>query len=440
MTTDTNTDRRETAYSALRMAGRGLIMVMVISALFIHPAAAQTNETLACEDGPPIYGQETDVEADDSNLEVMFINDDSDTMTTTVNGQTRLEALKDAVVTFINDTDSGAALGSSSTAPPKLDIGLTTDHQAVIDAVEGLTAQDSPSPDSGEAFDIATAELNGTNATDDANKVIVYVVDGSPNGEQQARAEAETARDNGVTIYTVGIGGAIDDQYMIDVAGNESRYYQSDGGNLTEIYQDIGEDIAENVEGGETVSRSLEVETRQLYRPGETHEYTVVEVSESDNTTERESVTADANVTSSNTSILSVNEGNNTLTAFDDANASTWVRVNATYNGSEGCTNVIISQPTVENLQLVPGIWRIVAVGQDDTLFALLVATLLAVPAARFTSAFGGLAVGQLVMTIGWLAGYVGFGIAAVSLFVSLFIGLNLAANIDYTAGGGFRR
>jgi hypothetical protein len=56
----------------------------------------------------------------------------------------------------------------------------------------------------------------------------------------------------------------------------------------------------------------------------------------------------------------------------------------------------------------------------------------------RFTSAFGGLAVGQLGMTIGWLAGYVSWAIAAASLFVVLFIGLNLAERTSF-AGGNLR-
>ena len=108
--------------------------------------------------------------------------------------------------------------------------------------------------------------------------------------------------------------------------------------------------------------------------------------------------------------------------------------------GNDGCTNVIVSEATVDALPLLPGIWRFTAVLGDATLFALLLSTFCAVAMTRFTSAFGGLAVGQLGMTIGWLAGYVSWAIAAASLFVVIFIGLNLAERTSFMgAGGGFR-
>jgi hypothetical protein len=64
-----------------------------------------------------------------------------------------------------------------------------------------------------------------------------------------------------------------------------------------------------------------------------------------------------------------------------------------------------------------------------------LIATVFAVAAARFSGAFAGLAVAQMIIVVAWFGGYVSFATAAVSLFTALFVGLNLAANVDYTGG-----
>lgn len=195
------------------------------------------------------------------------------------------------------------------------------------------------------------------------------------------------------------------------------------------------------ISGQEATDPSLGLETRRLFRHGETHEYRVYELRNESGNNVSYTVTENASVESLNTTLITVNEANNTLVATSDESVSGVALVRATYNNSTTYAEVTVAKPTVKNLQIVPGIWRINAVIGDSFLFALLVATLLGVPAARYTSAFGGLALAQMVLVVGWLGGYVGFGMAAVSVFVSLFIGLNLAANINYMGGrlGGGR-
>lgn len=180
----------------------------------------------------------------------------------------------------------------------------------------------------------------------------------------------------------------------------------------------------------EPTEERLVIETRGLYNPNDTYGYEVYRVGPDMN---KQNVTANASVESSNSSILSVDQQAHTLTAVDDENVSTWVRVNATTSDNEGCVNVMVASNEVENMELLPGVWRWVAVLQDSTLFALLIAVFLAVAVTRFSTSWGGLAIGQMTLTVGWLAGYVDWVMAAVSLFVVLFIGLNLAANIDYS-------
>ena len=180
----------------------------------------------------------------------------------------------------------------------------------------------------------------------------------------------------------------------------------------------------------------LRIDTRDLYFPGNTHEYSVF--FDMYNTTVEHNVstnvTSNSTVTSENTSVLSVNQGNNTLSANDDSNVSQVVNVTAEYNGYTTVKQVVVANPTMENLELLPtGLWRTYALLKDDTIFALLIAAFFSVAAARFAGAFAGLATAEMVIVVGWLAGYVGLGIAMVSVFMALFIGLNLAANIDYS-------
>jgi len=180
----------------------------------------------------------------------------------------------------------------------------------------------------------------------------------------------------------------------------------------------------------------LVVETRDLYQPNETYSYDVYRVEVSpEGTTRQYRVTDSASVSSSNTSILTVNEAEHTISSVNDENVSTWVRLDASTADYEGCANVMVARPTVANLEITPGIWRFVAVLGDPTMFALLIAVFLAVAAARFTSSFGGLAIGQITLVVGWLGGWVEWEMAVASLFVALFIGLNVAANVDYQSG-----
>lgn len=431
-----NTHRlRETAHKAAQI----LLVVWLVSMLTAAPAVAQTatptptppeDDVAACEFGPPAPGQTvTDPTETVDQLEIVLVNDDSGTMNqTTASGETRLALLKEAVGGFIAGAEPDDELGHVRVHDAALVEPLTTDHAAVNDSVQALEPNSGEQLE-GDAIASASEELEtGEQATEGATKIIVFVSDGEPNQPQEALDAAETARDNGVVIYSVGIGDAADDQFMVDVAGNDSRYYESpDSQELNEIYTQISEDI-EEVSGGD-----LRVETRSLYQPGATHPYDVTEVRYPNGSRQAEDVTDSASITSSNETILSADETAQTLSATDDSNASTWVRVNATYNGVDGCTNVIVAQPTAENLALLPPMWRISATVGSSTIQAILVALFAGIFGARYSSAFGGLALMQMVMVAAWFTGYATAGITMVSLFIALFVGLNMAANIDYT-------
>ena len=222
-------------------------------------------------------------------------------------------------------------------------------------------------------------------------------------------------------------------------------------------------DVTGTFPGGpapDTEDSNLTIESREYLRPNQSVPYEVFlnTTNTTTNTSTRIDVTANATVLSNDTSLLTVNQTSNTFIATNNSSLAGTVNVTAYYTKDDG-TNVsvtkeiVVAPLTAEHLELIPtATWRFAALfgggGVNEPgewigngfMFVLIIATLGAVAAARFASSFAGLSMGTLIVTMGWMAGYVGYGMAAVCVFISLFIGLNVAANINYTAGAGFGR
>lgn len=420
--------RREQAYKAFRV----VIMLSVILSIPIGIAAAQTaEEPEVCSDGPPIRGDTGNTTLD---IEVVMVNDISSSI-----GTSGLTQLKEGNKDFISELEPPDEVGAVSYSYlSRIDNDLTTDYDSVNSSIDSYELENvgDPLTPSGETqaepaiSDGTDVLLNRTNASDGTAKAMVIFTDGIFSDQSAAEAAAQQARENGITVFVIGLGDNVEDQELITIAGDESRYYSATEANLTQIYNEVSVEVR-------NIERGLSVETRDLYLPGQTHEYTVYEIIDDGTTTTRKDVTANATIeilSAYNGTLLSANT-DGTLTAVNDDTVSDWARVNAEYNSSVGCTNVVVSQPTVQNIELVPGIWRLNALIGDSTIYFILLATLGAVSTTRFTSAFGGLAIGQMILVVGWLGGYVAWAFAASSVFVSMFIGLNLAANIDYSVG-----
>lgn len=191
------------------------------------------------------------------------------------------------------------------------------------------------------------------------------------------------------------------------------------------------------IEGQRATDPMLTLNTRELFAPGSTHEYTVRETRYQNGMNRSYIVTDNATVESLNTSLLTVNDANNTLTANQSAGPGA-VTIRAQYNNSTTYKEVVVAEPTVQNLAILPTFtWRINAVLGDSFFQALLVSLFVGVATTRYTSAFGGLSASQVMLTVGWFAGYVPWVFGTLGLFLALFIGLNLAANIDYSVRKG---
>lgn len=191
-------------------------------------------------------------------------------------------------------------------------------------------------------------------------------------------------------------------------------------------------------DGGEPVSddEALEIDTRDYIQPNTSVPYSV----HFNDSGEWSEVTDSATVTSNNTSVIVVDGAENMLVGQSGVN--TTVNVTANYTASDGTVysttkQITVAQATVENLQILPTIWRFGATIGDDTMFFLIVAMLTSVVGTRLSTAFGGISLYWVVVMIGWFSGWLSLGILLVTTAMCTFIGLNLALTIDYGMGRG---
>lgn len=155
-------------------------------------------------------------------------------------------------------------------------------------------------------------------------------------------------------------------------------------------------------------------------------------------------ITDQASVTSGDSGLIVVDEGDNTLTS-SGSNTGT-VTVTFEHEGLTEEVDIFVGAPTIENLKELPSTWRVNAIvggglgGPNDgdgpgggaqfqfIMFAILSGVL----AANYSTSFAGLGTTQMVIVLGWFAGWVTTGLMLASLFFAMFVGFNLAANIDY--------
>lgn len=295
--------------------------------------------------------------------------------------------------------------------------------QAITDARVGHSAEGT-----GETSAINYLTIAARSSLADSYVVSGTVTDQDGDPINNATVEiTDSAGESAATTTT-----ATDGDYSTRLPnGSYSATVSKDGYSPeTQSFEVAGERVRLDFELAE---ERLRLDTRPLYKPGATHPYSVLYVDGNGS----EDVTDAATVTSSNMSILTVND-DETMTAVDDENVSQVVTVNVSYQSYTASEEIVVAAATVENLAILPtGITRTEAIFGDDTIFALLIAALLSVPASRFANAFAGLGVAEMVIVVGWLGGFVGLGIAMLSIFVAMFVGLNLAENVEFTTRGG---
>ena len=297
-------------------------------------------------------------------------------------------------------------------------IGLSGDDQTAIgenafiifDVSNGETYLSTTGGDEGRG--------NGTVANSFADTWVNYEIYSAGDGTLEAK----------VWEY----GSSEPTEYQLSTtqfSGETGSFGVSAGGDDSSIRNILLDEIT--VSGTLETDTQLVLETNNRIPYGETESYTVYDlVGEAEIRTD---VTDDAIVSSGNESVLSVDQSANELTATSNENVSTRVNVTATYNGRNTVKQIAVADISIENLEVLHFIGRISAMFMDRAFQMILTSLLLAIAATRVANVFAGLGIYQMGLTAGWFIGWVPIGLAFVGLFTTLFIGLNIAANIDYS-------
>lgn len=187
----------------------------------------------------------------------------------------------------------------------------------------------------------------------------------------------------------------------------------------------------DNVEVTEARPGSISVDINNFQRPGTEQRYTIEFDDGSGSTSD---VSKQSNVTSSHPDVLTVNESRRVLNATSNRSALPQeVTISAEYDGYTDSKNVTVAKPTVENLDLLPTWWQVNATVGDGMMLWLIGATLFAIVATRIANSFAGIGAYTMLITAGWVSGPVSDGVLVATLLTGIFLGMNLALNIDTT-------
>jgi hypothetical protein len=167
-----------------------------------------------------------------------------------------LYSVKDSVQVMINeiinlDTQDHVSLesfGQYGTHRKDLSIPdsgeeLATVLQEIPEALFGLQAgHDTPTTNIGAGMQEALDELTSDRARTAASKVVILLTDGKPNVNEYntyvgnnasdaigwALDRAQAAKDQNMTVYTIGVGGDVNADMLIDMASQPEYYFFAD--------------------------------------------------------------------------------------------------------------------------------------------------------------------------------------------------------------------
>ncbi|WP_256300408.1 vWA domain-containing protein [Haloarchaeobius salinus] len=181
-------------------------------------------------------------EGEGQELEVALVSDTSGSMS-----GSKIAALRNAATDFVDNLaqpDEVAAVSFNGSG--SLDQELTTNYQAVKDAINNYTAGGATNMTAG--ISIADDELmGGTNATPSASKVMIVLTDGVVNDPSAAAQAATDAKNNGIRIFTIALGAGADQTYLANnIASNPGdAFIAPDAADLDTIYEEIAQIVLE---------------------------------------------------------------------------------------------------------------------------------------------------------------------------------------------------
>lgn len=140
-------------------------------------------------------------------------------------------------------------------------------------------------------------------------------------------------------------------------------------------------------------------------------------------------VTANATVTSANSTLVSVNNSSYELESTNNTNISGRVPINATYthNGSElnDSEDITISPLTIEYIDILNPLHTGIAIGKTTSIQFLIFVIVGGIGATRIIDEYAGIGSMVILMLFGWVMGYVALGPFLLSAFFGVFLLIN---------------
>lgn len=162
---------------------------------------------------PPNYEEEF------SGLDVVFVIDSSGSMSSNDYNELRLEAAKQFVAK-LGDKDRAAVIDFDNYA--SLYQAFTSDHEALNNAIDRIDDSGGTNLSSGISLAINQFTSDAYDRTD-AAKYIIFLTDGDGS---YSTSYTQTAANNGITIYTIGLGSGVRESTLRAIAeGTDGKYY-----------------------------------------------------------------------------------------------------------------------------------------------------------------------------------------------------------------------
>jgi Mg-chelatase subunit ChlD len=180
-----------------------------------------------------------------------------------------LSTAKEAAISFINQLspkDMVGVISFASQAKNPIDSVLTLDLNSAKQAVESINIEASSTQYTNiyEALHSGWQELVSARSEEGYSKVIILLTDGiannpkNPQGkteaddikyaEDLALKESDSAKKDGLIIYTIGLGNKINESFLKNIASSKDNYFFApSASNLETIYENISSDICKEM-------------------------------------------------------------------------------------------------------------------------------------------------------------------------------------------------
>ena len=181
----------------------------------------------------------------------------------------KLSIAKEAASSFVDQLSPEDKIGVVSFATSvkdPIDLTLTSDFDSAKQAIDSIDIETGGTQYTNiyEALHSSWQELVSARAQGEALKIVILLTDGiannpkNPNGnteaddikyaENLAIKESSNAKNDGLTIYTIGLGENINESFLKTIASTPDNYFFAPSAlNLETIYKDISSSICKEV-------------------------------------------------------------------------------------------------------------------------------------------------------------------------------------------------